>query len=96
MASFNQSVDENKQNGKRKWNESHTDIDRNSKEDEDDHTTTGKLNILLISLLFGKLLKFDNLFILLTMLYEFLHLPYEVIFLLQVLICNTLLCLPIM
>jgi len=46
MASFNQSSDENKQNGKRKWNESHTDIDRNSKEDEDENTTTGKLNTL--------------------------------------------------
>lgn len=41
MASFNQSADENKQNGKRKWNESHTDVDRNSK-DGDDNTTSGK------------------------------------------------------
>lgn len=57
MASFNQSVDENKQNGKRKWNESHTDIDRNSKEEEDDNTTTGKLNILLTFLL----ISFENL-----------------------------------
>lgn len=46
MASFNQSVDENKQNGKRKWNDTHTDIDRNSKEDEDDIITTGKLAVL--------------------------------------------------
>lgn len=48
MASFNQGADENKQNGKRKWNESHPDIDRNSKEDEDDNKTTGKCYILLI------------------------------------------------
>jgi len=46
MASFNQSADENKQNGKRKWNESHSDIERNSKDDEDDQSTTGKLNIV--------------------------------------------------
>ncbi|XP_060876822.1 ubiquitin carboxyl-terminal hydrolase 39-like isoform X3 [Metopolophium dirhodum] len=42
MASFNQSADENKQNGKRKWNESHSDIERNSQDDEDDHSTTDK------------------------------------------------------
>lgn len=42
MASFNQSAEENKPNGKRKWNDSHTDIDRNSKEDEDENTRTGK------------------------------------------------------
>lgn len=48
MASFNQSADENKQNGKRKWNDSHADIDRNSKEDEDDSTTTGKLKYFII------------------------------------------------
>jgi len=46
MASFNQSVDENKQNGKRKWNDSHLDIERNSQDDEDDHSNTGKLNIV--------------------------------------------------
>lgn len=44
MASFNQSADENKQNGKRKWNESNLDIDRNSKDDDDEHSTTGKFN----------------------------------------------------
>lgn len=42
MASFNQSADENKQNGKRKWNETQADIDRNSSKDEDDKITTGK------------------------------------------------------
>lgn len=51
MASFNQSSDENKQNGKRKWNESHADIDKNSKEDEDENATTGKYNISFYSLL---------------------------------------------
>jgi len=48
MASFNQSVDENKQNGKRKWNDTHTDIVKNSKEDEDDIITTGKLTVLRV------------------------------------------------
>lgn len=48
MASFNQNVDENKQNGKRKWNETHTDIDRNSKEDEEENTRNGKWNLILI------------------------------------------------
>lgn len=42
MASFNQNLDENKQNGKRKWNETHTETERNSKEDEDDNITPGK------------------------------------------------------
>lgn len=41
MASFNQNTDENKQNGKRKWNESHSDIERISKDDDDDNSTTG-------------------------------------------------------
>jgi hypothetical protein len=47
MASFNQGANENKQNGKRKWNESHTDMDRNSNEDEDDNKITGKRYISL-------------------------------------------------
>jgi len=40
MASFNQGADENKPNGKRKWNETHADMDRTSKEDEDDSIRT--------------------------------------------------------
>lgn len=49
MASFNQNADENKQNGKRKWNESLTDVERNSKEDDDDDKiANGKYNICLI------------------------------------------------